>query len=121
MDDLRPFNLQDAKDSELSFKYWLNSELDTDGLCWMASLDNTNYHGYCWSGNSFGWKDGLFDLKAACDLGDVNGQSSVWITFIFQSDSSTNYPGGAYLDNITLRKCYIHRWLYWKCKFTTNY
>ncbi len=102
-----PFSLQDAKDAELSFKYWLNSQFNMDGICWMASLDDTNYHGYCWSGNSSGWKDGLFDLKTVPSLGNLDGQSAVWIAFNFQSDGSTNFPGGAYLDKTTLRKCTV--------------
>jgi serine protease len=100
-----PFSLKDAKDSELSFKYWLYSELSSDGLCWMASIDGTNYHGYCWSGDSSGWQNGLFDLTTVPTLGDLDGQSSVWIAYNFQSDSSTNYAAGAYLDSVALNKC----------------
>jgi serine protease len=100
-----PFSLQDAKDAELRFKYWLNSGLSNDRLLWLVSLDGTQYSGYASYSDSSKWTDGLLDLKDDDNLNNLMGESQVWIAFVFQSDSSTNYPVGAYLDNITLRKC----------------
>ncbi len=98
-----PFDLSDAVDAELSFYYWLESEESYDFLGWYASIDNTNYHGSLTSGNSGGWVSQNFDLTAVPTLGDLTGQSSVWIAFIFTSDSSITLEG-AYIDDILLRK-----------------
>jgi hypothetical protein len=56
------------------------------------------------SGNSNGWQHRSFDLTDVPTLGDLTGQSQVWVAFIFRSDSDTNVFQGAFLDDIALRK-----------------
>ena len=100
-----PFSLSDATDAELRFKFWLNSEREYDKFCWLASLDNDGYGGICSSGYSNGWVDEAIDLKNIPYLGNLIGQSQIWIAFYFFSDDLLNYSEGAYIDDIVLRKC----------------
>ena len=38
-------------------------------------------------------------------LGNLMGQTNVWVALVFSSNGSVNYPEGGYVDNIVLRKC----------------
>jgi hypothetical protein len=100
-----PFSLVGATAGDLSFKLWLNSEEDKDKVCRMASIDGKNFYGLCTSGNTAGWVDKVLNLTSVDTLGNLMGQSSVWVALMFRSDSSTNTPEGGYVDNIVLRKC----------------
>lgn len=93
-----PFSLVGASGAELNYQLWLDSQIDYDGVCSMASTNGSNFSGSCLSGYSAGWIDQTFDLSSYV------GQSSVWIAFVFVSSASTNYPEGGYVDNIELRK-----------------
>jgi hypothetical protein len=99
-----PFSLTGASDAELLYDAWVNSELDYDEFFVGASIDNDMFYGSSVSGNSGGWTSDNFDLTDVYTLGNLMGQSQVWITFMFASDSSITYPEGAYVDNIVLRK-----------------
>jgi len=100
-----PFSLVGATAGELRFKVWQYSELSYDKFCTFASLDGSDFYGICWSGNSQGWVNEVFDLANVYTLGNLMGRSQVWIAFNFYSDSTINYSEGAYVDNIILRKC----------------
>jgi hypothetical protein len=102
-----PFSLADATDAALHFQLWLNAEntFDTDTLCRLASVDNLNFYGTCSFGTTSGWTQTNLDLKNVNNLGDLRGQSQVWIALIFHSNATINLPEGAYLDDILLRKC----------------
>lgn len=100
-----PFSLADATAAELSYKLWLNSESGYDGIVATASIDGVNFYGQGWTGYSAGWIDRTLNLGSVPTLGDLAGRSRVWIAFIFISDNVYNYPHGAYIDNIVLRKC----------------
>jgi hypothetical protein len=99
-----PFSLTGASDAELLYDAWVNSELDYDEFFVGASIDNDMFYGSSVSGNSGGWTSDNFDLTDVYTLGNLMGQSQVWIAFMFASDSSITYPEGAYVDNIVLRK-----------------
>ncbi len=99
-----PFSLADASAADLTFKLWLNSELDYDTFGWGASVDGTDFYGYIYSGNSSGWSDQALDLANVYTLGDLTGEPNVWIAFAFRSDFSITYPEGAHVDDILLRK-----------------
>jgi hypothetical protein len=99
-----PFSLEGATRAELTYKLWLVSENKFDFVCWAASTNNINFSGDCDSGNSNGWIDRTWDLSNVPTLGNLLGESMVWITLRFTSDSSTNYEGG-YVDNLVLRMC----------------
>jgi hypothetical protein len=97
--DYGPFSLADATTAEMQFMFWANTESNYDWLCWGASTDGANFDLTCKSGTSGGWLDEIFDLSYY--LGD----SQVWITFEFESDSSVSFSEGAYVDNVEIRKC----------------
>jgi hypothetical protein len=44
-------------------------------------------------------------LTSVYQLGDLTGESNVWIAFVFESNGSVNYSEGAFVDNVVLRKC----------------
>jgi hypothetical protein len=98
-----PFDLGDATGAELNFYCWLDTELDYDYLHWMASIDGDDFHGWKWSGNSGGWVSESFDLADVPTLGNLCGQSQVWIAFIFTSDEDIT-GDGAFVDDVVLRK-----------------
>ena len=101
-----PFSLVGATDAELNYKQWFNTELNFDVLCALASINGTNFHGWCSSGTSSGaWIDESFDLTSVPTLGNLLGQSNVWVAFIFDTNGSVTRAEGAYVDNIVLRKC----------------
>jgi len=99
-----PFSLADATAATMTLKYWLNSEEGFDELLWGASVDGSWFYGYVDSGNSGGWKDGSLDFSDVPTLGDLRGESQVWVGIRFLSDESIIYAEGAYVDNILIRK-----------------
>jgi hypothetical protein len=104
-----PFSLADAQSASLDFYYRIVSESGFDGLIWWASTDGTHFHGYGISGTytsgpfNNGYNFNSFDLTNVPTLGDLSGQSQVWIAFTFRSDVS-NTAQGPFLDLISLRK-----------------
>ena len=98
-----PVDLSDANDAELQFYYWNQSESNYDWLGWYASTNGSNFYGYEVSGDSQGWKFVNFDLTNVPTLGDVTGDSSVWIAFVFESDT-TNVDDGPFIDDVLLQK-----------------
>ena len=98
-----PFDLSDAVDAELLFYYWNESETGSDDFKWYASPNGTNWYGYAVSGNSGGWQYVNFDLTDVYSIGNLCGDSSVWIAFKFDSDYINNYKG-AFVDDIILQK-----------------
>jgi subtilisin family serine protease len=99
-----PFDLSDANDADLSFKSFIDTESSYDYFKYLISVDGSSFHGFQTSGNSGGWVDKSIDLKNVPILGDVTGQSQVWIAFVFESNSSVNSYEGAYIDDILLQK-----------------
>ena len=92
-----PFDLSSGTAAELQFFYWNVSELGRDTLSWGASDNGTSFElAASVSGDSLGWKFVTFDLSSY--LGDA----SVWVAFIFQSDSSGGFQG-PFVDDIVLR------------------
>ncbi len=99
-----PFSLANTSAGELRAQIWTRSEMTFDNLCFFASTDNYYYYGTCYSGN-FAWGEKTLDLANVYTLGNLLGQPNVWVAFVFQSDFLVNYPEGAYVDDILLRKC----------------
>jgi len=98
-----PFSLVGATDARLDFYRWLQTEQDYDYLYWVASVNDSNYYGYQISGSAQTWTSQYFDLKTVPTLGNLCGQSQVWIAFIFASDDINQYEG-AYVDDVLLQK-----------------
>jgi len=98
------FDLSTATDAELLFDLYLDSELDHDYFIYATSINGTDFFGYQESGDTDGWVTRNFDLTDVPTLGDLTGQSQVWIAFIFQSDSHEDtIHAGPWLDDIVLR------------------
>ncbi|UCH58714.1 MAG: IPT/TIG domain-containing protein, partial [Anaerolineales bacterium] len=98
-----PFDLSDAIDAELLFYYWLQTESCCDRLAFYASKNGISWYGYSQGGHSAGWLSGNFDLTSVPTLGNLCGESEVWIMLRFYSDSSVTYKG-AFVDDIILQK-----------------
>lgn len=98
-----PFDFRDASDAELHFYFWNLSELDKDWFWWTASKTGQWFYGTKVSGYWDSWNFRNFDLTDVPYLGNLCGEDSVWIAFIFQSDETNSYKG-AFVDDIALRK-----------------
>ena len=99
-----PFSLAGASGADLTYQLWLNTEVDYDYVFRGASVDGSNFHGYITTGDTGGWLARGLDLTAVPDLGNLTGESNVWIAVLFLSDYLVTRPEGAHVDNIVLRK-----------------
>ena len=107
-----PFDLSDATDAEMYFEFWVNSECigtncadGGDFLRVWASPDGETWKGVkiagAWITDPDADPDGW--LSHTHDMAEYAGEGSVWIAYIFESDASVEFPGGAKVDNIELR------------------
>ena len=76
-----PFSLADAQAAEINYSLWLNSQNTFDRLCVMASIDDIDYYGWCYSGLVQSWNDMTFDLSNVNTLGDLSKTRRVIIIF----------------------------------------
>lgn len=97
-----PVNLSSATAAELQFDYTLNAESNADYFKWMVSINGTNFNGYQDSVSN-DWQTTVLDLTSVPTLGDVTGQSQVWIAFVFNSDGNNTSDSGPWVDNVLLR------------------
>ncbi|NOZ61975.1 MAG: T9SS type A sorting domain-containing protein [Calditrichaeota bacterium] len=105
-----PFSLADATDAKVNFWHWTKTETNFDKFHYVASTNGTNFYGYYLTGNMTddagnvnGWLSQTFDLTNVYQIGDLTGQSQVWIAFVFTSDASI-IDDGAYLDDVYIKK-----------------
>lgn len=104
-----PFDLSSANDAELLFDLTMESESGHDYFQWMASTNGTNFHGRQRSGSYPDWETVTFDLTNVPTLGNLTGQSQVWIAFVFRSDDNFDTDhSGPWLDNVILRASTEH-------------
>ncbi len=96
-----PFDLSGATSGELQFDLWLETESDYDFFKWSASTNGTNFSSFATSTSTSGFQTVTQDLSDWGGLGNLLGQSHVWIAFIYQSDESNTYEG-AYVDQVSL-------------------
>jgi hypothetical protein len=100
-----PFNLEDAYDARFTTYYWLNSEDENDILFFGASINGgVDFFGYNFSGGIQDWQYTNFDLTSVYQLGDLRGQSEVWIAVVFRSNDSINKSEGAYIERARVQK-----------------
>lgn len=101
-----PFSLAGASDAEVQFAYWNQVESCAEYCDYFgcyASVNGQNYYGFNIKEPSGDWQQATFDLTDVYQLGNLCGQSQVYVAFYFFSDGSvTNY--GTYLDDIIIRK-----------------
>ena len=104
-----PFDLGDAISATLEFDLWLWSS-QGDTFFWGASIDGVNFHG-----NSLVdafetlWGARSLDLSAVPTLGDLRGESNVWIRFAWSTDDFAEAFDGAYVDNVQITKRAVPR------------
>jgi hypothetical protein len=104
-----PFSLADAQSASLDFFFRIESESVVDRLFWGASVDGSMFYGASVSGTytsgpfNNGYNFASLDLTDVYVLGDLSGQSQVWIAFQFLSNFS-NTGQGPFIDAISLRK-----------------
>jgi hypothetical protein len=90
-----PFDLSGCSAADFDFYYWNKSEANFDFFGWGASPNGSNVYGWELSGSQESWNYVDFDL--APYLGDT----SVWLAFLFRSDSSVT-DIGTFVDDVTL-------------------
>jgi hypothetical protein len=101
-----PFSLADATDAVVDYWLWLDAEDDYDVFWCAASTSGYNFYGEGWTGSTEDtWVSMSFDLTDVYILGDLCGESQVWITFGFQSDGSNPIDYyGAFVDDVVIQK-----------------
>ncbi|MEN6643956.1 MAG: caspase family protein [Armatimonadia bacterium] len=96
-----PFDLTGVTEGRATFRIWVKTE---EGYDWMRagwSLNDVNYEGLEWSGNSGGWITAEVPLNNPAFTNTYLGASSVYFSFWFHSDDSVHYEG-AYVDDFDL-------------------
>jgi hypothetical protein len=102
-----PFDLSDASDAYFDFYYVSDCEPGYDTFGWYASLDGIHYHGYYFDTTSnLQWQEMYFDLTSVPTIGDLTGESVVYVAFLFTSDETNlgEIYHGAKVDDISLWK-----------------
>lgn len=99
-----PFDLSDALTATLEFDLQLWSA-QGDTFYWRASADGSNFYGSSIT-ETFPpvWEHRSLDLSAVPGLGDLRGDSSVWIAFTWQTDAFAEAFDGSYVDNVKITK-----------------
>ncbi|MHB8775970.1 MAG: hypothetical protein ACYC6U_12820 [Bellilinea sp.] len=101
-----PIDLSQVKDGTISIKLWLDIESESDFMGWGVSLDNATVYGNAFSGYSGSWFTDTMDLKNVYTLGNITGQSQVWIAIWFTSNSANpHYYEGVAVDDLVLSTC----------------
>lgn len=96
-----PISLFGARQAQLNFRYWNDSERNFDWFYWCASGNGITYG--CKRVSGFNnWKNGSLKLNNVPFWGDLRGDPTVWIAFRFTSDGTfTN--DGPFVDNVVVR------------------
>lgn len=110
-----PFDLSDADHAEMTFYHWTKTQSSNDKFHFGASTDGSVF--YVWdrsgnytddAGNVGGWLPETLNLADVYEIGDLTGESQVWVAFVFTSDGSV-VDDGTYIDEVTIRKSDIPR------------
>ncbi len=91
-----PFDLSDARAAEVVFWLWRQIEANYDHVFFGISPDGGTFYGWQWDGTA-DWQEMRFGLDSY--LGDA----SVWVGWLFESDSTVQYEG-PWVDDILIRK-----------------
>ena len=104
-----PFSLSDAIDARFDLQAWVETETSYDYLFIGASVDGSQFYGMKRSGGwasasgGDGWMNVALDLKRVPTLGDLTGETEVWVGLYFHTDNIYNLEG-AYVDDIVVEK-----------------
>jgi len=102
-----PFDLSDANWAGMSFALNLNSESGRDFVSFLASDDGARFDGYGLSGATSGWLAFTFtlhDVSTPNGIKNFTGRPAVWVAIGFSSNSSSTRAGGAFIDDVVIRK-----------------
>lgn len=96
-----PFDLSGADSGQLSFDLWLETEPFQDVFLWLASTDGETFRGRGRSTDTSGWQTVTVNLADFGSAGNLIGEQTVWIAFVYRSDHSVAFEG-AYVDEVVL-------------------
>jgi hypothetical protein len=96
-----PFDLSEAGSARLEFDLWLRTESFQDLFLWLASTDGETFSGGARSADTSGWEGVSVDLADFGSAGNLIGEQTVWIAFVYRSDHSIAFEG-AYVDEVEL-------------------
>ncbi|MCS7352479.1 MAG: hypothetical protein RMM10_13435, partial [Anaerolineae bacterium] len=91
-----PFDLSDAKAAEVVCWLWRQIQVNNDRIFFGISPDGRTFDGWQWDGTA-NWQEMRFGLEGY--LADP----SVWVGWLFESDSTIEYEG-PWVDDILIRK-----------------
>ncbi|MCF7855603.1 MAG: hypothetical protein K9N51_12450 [Candidatus Pacebacteria bacterium] len=100
-----PFDLSAATDARVVF-YSQHEMGSGDTFSWMASTDDVDYYGTTLTGGD-AWgrcTKRTFDLTSVPTLGNLAGQSTVYVAFKVTWDSVTNYVDGPFIDDVLIEQ-----------------
>jgi hypothetical protein len=102
-----PLNLSGASEAWIDFYFRNDSELFVDEFFSGVSIDGIQYYGTGFTGDftsgphTNGYNLWRLDLKDVPPLGDLRGQSNVWLAFVFESDFSITGQG-PFVDDVSV-------------------
>jgi hypothetical protein len=96
-----PFDLSAATEGTLRFDLWLDTEDFQDLFYSLASTDGERFSGLGRSTDTSGWESLTVDLADFGTAGNLLGEQTVWIAFVYRSDRSIAHEG-AYVDEVYL-------------------
>jgi hypothetical protein len=106
-----PFSLEGANEAWIDFYFRNKSEPGFDFLFWGVSTNNNNFFGDLITGDQTqgphdnGYNLMRLDLSNVFTLGDLRGQSQVWLGFLFDSDVSNIIDPpfqGPFIDDVMI-------------------
>ncbi len=105
-----PFSLEDATAATLNFQLWMNVggvQWDyNDYLAIWTSTDGETYDKGKWlTYQPTDWAPVTFHLDNDTTGINMLGKPQVWVALNFVSNGTANFPEGAYVDDVTVRKC----------------
>jgi len=90
-----PFDLRAGTSAQVNFWLWRQIENYWDEVGFFISTDGTNWTPYWWDTSNPNWEQEVFDLTPYV------GNSTVWVGWLFQSDSFIEYEG-PWVDDINI-------------------
>ena len=106
-----PFSTVGETSVVMDFHHWVYIEPAIpytiyDRFCVWASDDNQVFDGYCFTGDWGGWHEYTFNLREPIyNFYNFLDKPQVWVAFSMMTDDYIHFPEGAYVDDITLRRC----------------
>ncbi|MFQ6096611.1 MAG: clostripain-related cysteine peptidase, partial [Armatimonadota bacterium] len=101
-----PFSLPAGQRAVAQFAYWNETEAEFDYFYWLIKAPDIDlwggYWGYGVSGATGGWHVVDFDLNNVIGLGDLAGQTELYLAFYFHTDDGVTFKG-TFLDYVSIQ------------------